>query len=81
MLKKRWPATLRLALIALVAWTPVAHAHGGAMADLGNPLARGLYVMLPIPYVLFGLIAWLLYRARHRQDAQTGDESHKPDNI
>jgi|GEM_PF-5630356 len=81
MLKKRWPATLRLALIALVAWTSVVYAHGSGMGDLNSPLVRGLYVMLPVPYVLFGLIAWLLYRARHRQDAQTGDENHKPDNV
>jgi len=73
---KHWP----IFSVALVAWTPLVYAHGSAVGDFDSPLARGLYVMLPVPYVLFGLIAWLLYRARRRQGTQTRD-AHKSDNI
>lgn len=71
--------------LTLAQWAP-AYAHHTLrkdVSDLVGPLAWGLFLILPVPFLIIGTIGFLLYRkkrlqqAAHKQNA-VGFKTPKP---
>ena len=74
---RRWSWIGTLALGAIVAWSESAsafHTLREGLSDLLGPTAWGLYLILPVPYLLIGFIVYRIYRAyRQQQRAESRD--------
>jgi TRAP-type C4-dicarboxylate transport system permease small subunit len=65
MRRKRWDIVLGLALASsLSAWQTSYSFHSlrEDLSDLMGPTAWGIYLIVPVPFLIVGVIALLLYR-------------------
>lgn len=46
------------------------------LSDLLGPNAWALYLIVPVPYVLFALLGYRIYKALRASDAARGDEAN-----
>ncbi len=61
-----------IVLLALIQIQPVVFAHHRLRQDIDDllgPLAWGMYLILPIPFLIIGSIAFLIWRAIRRESA------------
>lgn len=68
MRRVRW--ALALTIWTLTVLSPPAgafHTLRQGLSDLLGPTAWGLYVILPIPYLVIGIIVYRIYRAYRQQ--------------
>lgn len=75
---RRWRRTVTLSLGAVIVLSQPAgafHTLRQGLSDLLGPTAWGLYIILPIPYLVIGLIVYRIYRA-YRQGKRS--ESQGP---
>jgi len=72
-----------IVLLALIQIQPVVLAHHRLQKDIDEilgPLAWGMYLILPIPFLVIGSIAFLVWRAIRREtvDGKRPWESTEP---
>ncbi|HEY5596393.1 MAG TPA: hypothetical protein VIL47_03935 [Candidatus Bipolaricaulota bacterium] len=63
---RRWGLTLGVLSSLMLGWSQAATAHpdlGKEYSELFGSFAWGLYLMVPIPFLVLGVIGYLLYRA------------------
>jgi hypothetical protein len=73
-----WIATLA-AWTMLVVSRPAGafHTLREGLSDLLGPTAWGLYIILPIPYLVIGLIVYRIYRAYRQQQRSESYGPHR----
>jgi hypothetical protein len=81
MRRKRWRAVpgLGLALVSSLSSLQTAYAFHGLreeLSDLLGPTAWGIYLIVPVPFLIVGIIALLLYRASRASISE--DEPRDP---
>lgn len=78
MAMRRWSWIAAAALWAVVVWSESAgafHTLRQGLSDLLGPTAWGLYIILPIPYLVIGLIVYRIYRAYRDQGSSHSDDA------
>ena len=77
--RRRRPIALIAGLLGLIsalfgetAWAH--HTLRKGLSDLLGPNAWALYLIVPVPYVLFGLLGYRIYKALRASDAAQEDE-------
>lgn len=72
-------------ILGLTAWTLVVlspsagafHTLREGLSDLLGPTAWGLYIIMPIPYLVIGLIVYRIYRAYREQQRSESYDPHQ----
>lgn len=75
---RRWSWISTLALWTLIVVSRPAgafHTLRQGLSDLLGPTAWGLYVILPIPYLVIGFIVYRIYRAYRQQPRSDSQDS------
>ncbi|GEM_PF-5484510 len=67
---------LAVALLGETAWAH--HDLRQGIDDLFGPNAWALYLIVLVPYVLFGLLGYRIYKAVRAADAERGDDEGGP---
>jgi len=62
--------------LAAPAWAN--HDLRQGLGDLFGPLAWGLYVILPMPFLIVGIIAFRLWRSARKQKTREATEGEWP---
>ncbi len=78
---KRRPHTLLAAAIGTLwfAWPAWAnHDLRQGLGDLFGPLSWGLYVIVPMPFLLVGIIAFRIWRAVRAQERERAKRDERP---
>ncbi len=73
-----WIATLAAWTILVLSQPAGAfHTLREGLSDLLGPTAWGLYIILPIPYLVIGLIVYRIYRAYREQQRSESYDPHR----
>ena len=77
---RHWSWIAAATLWTVVAWSERAsafHTLRQGLSDLLGPTAWGLYIILPVPYLVIGLIVFRIYRA-YRDQGRTPSSDDVP---
>lgn len=80
-MRKRWGLTPAILFSLTLAWPHTAFAHpdsGQEFSELFGSFAWGLYLIVPVPFLVMGVIGFLLYRAGRNRNTASAPRSISP---